>query len=156
MPRLVTPALLVVLGLLAGSAGQEAQAAAANRCTLNVTPLRFGLYNPISPVDGSSTGTIDYNCTGSTPITILLSAGSGSFAARQMRQGANALAYNLFLDAGGTQIWGDGTGGSQFFSDPAPRANTPNAVTIFGRIPARQTRAHIGAYSDRIVVTIIF
>jgi spore coat protein U-like protein len=50
-----------------------------------------------------------------------------------VRAGVEALTYNLYLDAGATQIWGDGTGGTQQYGPINPLNNQNINVTIFGR-----------------------
>src|ERR1700759_3584848 len=94
--------------------------AEANRCVVSVTPVRFGVYNPLLPGDIRTTGIITYTCTQSRPISIAITRGDGGFDSRVMGQAFNALSYNLYLDAAGTMVWGDGSGGSQVYRDPAP------------------------------------
>jgi spore coat protein U-like protein len=71
-----------------------------------------------------------------------------------MHNGANHLNYNLYLDAGLSLIWGDGTGGTSIYSATAVNA-VPVTVTVFGSIPASQD-AHTGAYTDSVKATINF
>jgi spore coat protein U-like protein len=131
-----------------------AQAAEANRCVVSVTPVQFGVYNPLLPGDMRTTGIVTYNCTESRPISISLTRGSASFYDRGMGQGLTALSYNLYLDAAGTMIWGDGSGGSQVYRDPAPPPDTNVSVPIYGRVPAHQRQVHVGMVDDSILVTI--
>jgi spore coat protein U-like protein len=69
------------------------------------------------------------------------------------------LDYNLYYDAGYTEIRGNGTGGSQtggatFTLTPgAPTQSTSD--TMYGRMPAGQNAA-VGTYSDSIMVTITY
>jgi len=71
-----------------------------------------------------------------------------------MRRGVNRLNYNLFLDAGLTQIWGDGTGGTSTYSATAVNG-VRVAVTVFGSILAGQD-VTVGRYRDTIRATINF
>jgi spore coat protein U-like protein len=64
------------------------------------------------------------------------------------------LFYNLFLDPVGAQIWGDGTGGSQFLTTRSTAGST--TVQVFGRIFAQQGAPRIGSYTDSISVSINF
>ena len=131
--------------------------AAPNRCTVRVTPVTFPPYNPLSSFGVWGRGAVSFKCSQSHPIMVLLGASQGGPATdRRMRQGRSALRYNLCLDAGCEVIWGDGSGGSQFYSNPAPPAGTRVTVPIYGRIPARQTHAKAGLYEDSLVVTTIF
>ena len=60
----------------------------------------------------------------------------------------------MYLDAACTIVWGDGTGGTQLFRDPAPPPNTNVAVPIYGCIRAGQRRAVLGSYSENFIVTV--
>lgn len=131
-----------------------ALAAEPNRCTVSVTPVRFGTYNPLVPGDIRTTGIVTYNCTQSRPISISITRGDGGFDSRVMGSGSNALTYNLYLDAAGATIWGDGSGGSQVYRDAAPPPDTNISVPVYGRVPARQRQAKVGLVDDTLVVTI--
>src|ERR1700752_3006161 len=97
------PALL--LALLPGVAE------AAATCSVSATSVVFGAFNPFGPAV-TSTGTISVTCSGGTassPYTIALSTGSGTYAQRYMN---STLKYNLYTSSAYTTVWGDGTGGS--------------------------------------------
>ena len=72
-----------------------------------------------------------------------------------MLKSSEALTYNLYLDASRTTIWGDGTGGTQAYSDPSAKKNQSVTVTIYGRIPAGQDVSAV-SYSNTITATINF
>lgn len=123
---------------------------ALSQCTISVTPVKFSSYDPSTA--NPSTGKIDYVCTSVTAITIGLSKGNASsYTPRQLKNGANSLNYNLYLDAAGTQIWGDGIGGitNQYTNSNA----TTGTVDIFGKIPSGQNGS-VGNYTDPITATI--
>lgn len=128
-----------------------AAAHAAPSCkNISVTPLGFGAYDVFvaSPLD--SAGTISYSCPRRTMPAVDISAGnSGSFSPRYLQQagGADQLAYNVYVDAARTQVWG---------TTPVPlpsgkRRSTP----YYGRIFALQD-VSVGSYSDTLVVTFNF
>ena len=71
--------LALVLALLAR------QALAA--CTATAVPVIFGAYNPVSGQVLDSAGRVDVSCVPSAGYTISMSAGLGSYAARQMASG---------------------------------------------------------------------
>jgi len=125
-------------------------------CSITTTGVSFGAYNVFDSTPVDSTGSVRYQCSGSTvSFTIRLSTGSGAtFNPRSMLVGASALNYNLYLDAARISIWGDGTSGTSFFLATNPSGKAVN-VPIFGRILAGQDVA-AGSYSDSIVVTIQF
>jgi spore coat protein U-like protein len=66
--------------------------------------------------------------------------------------GTTPLRYNLYLDAGRTQIFGDGTGGTVTFTGAT--AATAN-LTVYVRIFAQQS-VRSDSYSDSVVVTVTF
>lgn len=152
--RFAAAALLAAPLLLLGTGG----ALAANpTCTISVTPLAFGVYVPFSGAGLMSTGSIRYSCPSAASVSIIMDGGnSGSVANRILRNGAHPLSYNIYLDAGGTQIWGDGTGGSQYYINNQPQIAVNFTIPFYGRIPGSQTGAVVGAYSDTILVTIRF
>ena len=81
---------------------------------------------------------------------------ANSFRPRQMEFGRSRLDYNLYLDAAGTTIWGDGTGGTSVYMNQNPPQDANVDVTIYGRIPALQRSVRVGAYSDTLTVQIQF
>ena len=125
-------------------------------CSITTTGVSFGTYDVFhaSPVD--STGSVRYQCSGSTgTFTISLGTGSsGTFQPRTMVSGAEKLNYNLYLDAARTSIWGDATAGTSWFMEPNATGK-PVTLTVFGRIPSGQDVA-AGTYADTIIVTIQF
>jgi spore coat protein U-like protein len=129
-----------------------------DNCTISTVGVTFGSYNVFSPTPLNSIGSVTYRCTWfifSGQITVDLSQGSGTYASRQMHRGTEPLLYNLYLNAAATQIWGNGTGGSQRYG-PTTTPNGRNVtVNIFGRIPPGQD-VTVGNYTDTIVATINF
>lgn len=133
-------------------------ASAHAACSLSGAAIAFGTYNPISPTNLDSAGSVIYRCAGrDRNITITLSRGGGtSYATRRMVKGTEQLFYNLYRDAARTVIWGDGTGGTQAYTIGNPQPNNQDiSVPIFGRIPAGQN-VSVGSYNDTITVTLIF
>ena len=131
---------------------------AAINCTISTVGVAFGFYNVFNSTVLTSTGSVTICCTGvgagTDPVTVSLSKGNASsFQSRQMLRGIEPLSYSLFLDAGGSQIWGDGTAGTHQFASVSN--NQPVTLTIFGRVPAGQD-VSVGSYSDTIVATIDF
>ena len=130
-------------------------ASARAACTLAATPVSFGVYDVFQTSPTDSTGSITYRCgPQDNNITITISSGSSpGFAPRTLRDGGEALDYNLFLNAGFTQVWGDGTAGTQtYFIKNAPN-NKDTVLTVYARIPAGQD-ARAGTYNDAVVVTL--
>lgn len=140
-------------------------APAAVTCSVAIVGVAFGTYNPLATAATTAAGSITVTCTSTSPgsttvnITAIYGTGSsGTYAARTMRSGANALSYNLYFDAAYTQVRGDGTGGTTTGQATLTlgRNQTDSASgTLYGRVPAGQD-VPPGAYSDTIVVTVTY
>ena len=163
LPRRAFRAACVALSL----AGACAPAFAATwGCSLTVTALNFGAYNPFQTTPNQVNGTISATCsllTGNAATVTLLdtfsTGSSNSYATRTLVSGASTLNYNIYKDAAYTQIRGNGTGGS-LTGSATLNLTTTNPVqsvsgTIYGQIPAGQNVAP-GTYTDTMVVTLTF
>jgi spore coat protein U-like protein len=120
-------------------------------CTLSTSGIAFGGYDPFVNQDVDSAANISVLCDETTSYSIALSTGNGTYEVRAMTSGLHHLLYNLYVDASLTTVWGDGTGQSATVSDTQSVGN----YTVYGRIPAGQN-AHVGVYSDTIVITVTF
>lgn len=133
-------------------------------CAFSLSPtLSFGTYVPTasSPLDG--TGTFSYDCLavlGGGALTISLSAGEwGTLSQRRMASGSYRMNYQLYLDAGRNQVWGDGTNGTVVYgpvSLPVVLGHVGETRIVYGRIPAGQTGVGVGTYTDNVTITINF
>jgi spore coat protein U-like protein len=126
-------------------------------CTVAATPLAFGKYDPLRHNDGVTVSMLHYRCFGvPRRLTIGLTTGqSGSFRARKMRRGKDAIVYNLYLDAAGTQVWGDGTGGSQTFIVNSPSSGSEVNIPVYGRLFGDQNDS-AGNYHDDVSVLVTY
>jgi len=141
--------------LLAALAAAPSLARGAPSCSFAVgSDLGFGPYDPFSTAPRDAVSTLLYRCPPGQLMRISLDRGlAGSFAARELRQGAEVLRYNLYLDAARTVVWGDGSGGSS--AGPGVQVHGPGGTTtayVFGRIAPAQD-AVAGAFADTIRVT---
>jgi spore coat protein U-like protein len=153
-----------VFGLGAGSvataddtANMTVTATVVNTCQLRNTPLLgFGALNPLTVNTDVAIG-IDWACTNGFVTSIALGGGgSGNIAARTMASGGNALPYQLYTNAGRTTIFGDGTTGS-LVPVTGVGYGTTNTVQVYGRVTqAAAQAAPAGAYTDTVLVTILF
>jgi spore coat protein U domain-containing protein, fimbrial subunit CupE1/2/3/6 len=147
--------LLAASGAVIGSVLVIALPALAS-CTISTTGVSFGTYDVFASAPLDSTGSVTYRCSDTGPITVFLGkGGAATFNPRRMLKVSEALTYNLYLDASRTTIWGDGTGGSQAYSNSSPVKNQNITVTIYGRVPAGQD-VTAGSYSNTITATINF
>jgi len=153
LKRSIVAVAVASLALTAGPVHADIQ------CSIgSVSPVTFPVYDVFRGVPTDAQGSVTYSCrgVGQRTVTIDLSAGgAGQFNPRQMRASSEALAYNLFLDAGGGTIWGDGTGGTARYGPFQPPNNSPVVVPIFGRIPPGQNAAP-GTYTDSVLLTLNF
>lgn len=148
--------LLTVLAVALSSLGALPGAEAA--CSISTTAVNFGTYDVFAMSPRDATGQITFRCSAPRPplVTINLDRGGApSFDPRQMRNGAETLNYNLYLDSTRTTIWGDGTAGSQAYTQASPLPNRNINVDVFGRIPAGQD-VSAGIYSNTVTATIQF
>ena len=148
---------LTALAALAALGAPPARAASITSCTVTVTGVVFGIYTPMQASALDMNGTISIACsgvTGNNALTIDLSTGaSNSYTTRTLVGGSATLAYNLYVDAGYHQVWGNGTGGSAE-GGASIRNNAPNAsLAIYGAIAAGQDPPP-GSYADTILVTV--
>lgn len=157
-PRLAALTRVAVIAALCVLGG-AARVDAAN-CSISTTPIVFGVYNvfTIAPID--STGSVVYRCNGNPNVLITISSGqNGTFSPRAMTKtsggGTDKMAYNLYLDAARTTVWGDYSSGTSAFVDNSPQNNREQEATIYGRIPAQQD-VSAGSYADTVTITLNF
>jgi len=154
-------ALFAVMIILAFATPILAHAAgptiSSGLCTVSATPLAFGRYDPLGRHDGLTVSMLHYRCFGTHKrLTIGLTTGqSGSFRARRMRRGKDAVVYNLYLDAAGTQVWGDGSGGSQAYVVNSPSSGIDVSIPVYGRLFGDHNDS-AGDYHDNVSVLVTF
>ncbi|HEU4623070.1 MAG TPA: spore coat U domain-containing protein [Burkholderiaceae bacterium] len=122
-----------------------------------VNALSFGSYTGFS--SASATTQIRVSCLGAAvfvPIQLKLSAGNAfGYSPRRLSGGGNTLAYNLYLDAANTRVWGDGTGGTEYLSQSIVISLGTQTFTVYGFIPAGQSPPP-GTYTATITATLTF
>lgn len=147
--------------LLMGLGALPAQA--STTCSASLSDINFGPVNPFgSQVD--VTATLNYSCTissilSSSRVRMCFSIGAGAqgagnFNPRQMTSGANPLYFNLYKDSGRSLIWG--TRSNSYGAVEATleigallgSASASGSFTVYGRVPAGQTTAVPGNYSN--------
>lgn len=147
-------ACVIALAILS-TARVDAQLLPPPNCTLGMSSVAFGTYNPLSATSLDTTGTLTYSCNLTAPLpTIALSRGSSSsYTPRTMTSaGGGVLQYNLYLDALHLLIWGDG---ADLTTMRFVGVGLLGQVTFYGSIPAHQS-APAGVYGDTLVATIYF
>ncbi len=123
-------------------------------CTVSVSNMDFGVIDAavIAPVD--QTATVTVSCTNQADYTVGLDQGTHSgvasgLSARNMANGAQLLAYNLYQDAARTITWGLAPGAAGLGT------GSNQAITVFGRILPHQ-QALAGTYTDSVVVVVTY
>jgi spore coat protein U-like protein len=153
--------ILAVVTFVGALAAEPARASGIT-CSLAATSLVFGEYVPFysSPTDVTATVTVNCTATGSAtvPLTgsISLSSTSPSYS-RQLTDGMYTLRYHTYQNAARTTFWGNGSGlGATVAVSGMVGPSTPfqQAYTVYGRIPARQSSAPVGAYTDQITAVL--
>ena len=120
-------------------------------CALNGGTLSFGAYTSGQQTDLDVDGTINYvNCSGTLTFA-LDGGGSGDINARQMRQGANRLNYQIYRTSSRTAVFGTG-------ADAQGKiliGTQTGSLTVYGRIPKNQVVPD-GVYTDIVNITLTF
>lgn len=125
-------------------------------CTISTSPLTFGTFDPVvahavAPLD--STGAVTITCTKGAAPTVDLNLGQyASASVRRMWGGTDHLTYELYQDAGRTQVWGTGV---QSMTPPVAPGKAPRSFTVYGRIAGGQDVV-AGSYSDTVTATVNF
>lgn len=125
-------------------------------CSIAATDLVFGTYDAsaVAPNDASSTVTV--TCSNGSIFDVGLDSGNGAGATvlnRKMTSGINTLAYIMYLNAGRTTIWGDGSLGTS--TNGGVGSNAAQTFTVYGRIPTAQF-VNAGAYADLVTATVTY
>jgi spore coat protein U-like protein len=146
----------------AGTASNTFQVTATinSACTVSGSTLNFGgAIDPLAtatPVDATST--LSLTCTNTTPYAVSLNAGvnagsATSFASRTMKSGSDTLAYQIYLDAGRSTVWGDGSSSSSTKSGTG--TGSQQSISVYGRIPSLANVVP-GSYTDTVTVTVTY
>lgn len=150
---------VVVCVIVAAALAISAEAAS---CTVSAS-MAFGPYASILSEARDTIGDLSVVCTGTAneQVTVTISAnlGGGTFSARTLSSGSSTLTYTLYTDLAHTLLWGDGTSGSNVISGTFNLDSTGNAneaYNFYGHIPAGQSLAKVGSYSDMLTVSMSY
>lgn len=132
-------------------------------CTINAATLDFGS-NPgttlvSSAINGSTT--VSVTCTNLSPYSIGMDNGANvSGSQRRMKNGANFLNYNLYVDSLHANPWTTASSNSTCTTTSDCYLGTGNgsaqSVNIYGVVPSTGTAPPTGAYADTVVMTITY
>jgi len=134
------------------------QVTIVNSCTVTAPTLNFGnaVNSLIAAISVSVTGNVA--CTGTSPVTVSFSTGSGTYVQRKMTNGAPFVNYNIYKEAAHINVLGDGTGATVTIPLTPSGGNVVAAndqFGIFGQTNAGQAVAN-GTYTDTVTVTVTF
>lgn len=146
----------LVLLLLAAAMAWCGQAQ-AQTCTATPSNLDFGNVNPIAGAAVARSGTINITCNW-TLISLQPNAqvclNLSTATARALANGGNTIQYNLYQDAGNTQLWGSTASGNTpiSVSIPKPLIGTAGNATVnfYGQITAGQTTIPTSGNADTV------
>ena len=163
MKRILVVAVLGLVALLPAGANAQTtanmaiSASVAANCTISVTSVAFGAYDPLvanasAPKDAN--GSVTVTCTKGSVPTVGLGLGSNpSGTTRQMTAGAgNFLTYELYSASDYSTVWGTGTAA---YTATAAVNKNPRTFTVYGRVPGGQDAA-TGTYGDTVLATVNF
>lgn len=125
-------------------------------CSVVATDLAFGNYDASSATPNDASSTVTVTCSNGALFDVGLDSGNGSGATvlnRKMTSGINTLAYQMYTNAGRTQIWGDGSLGTN--TQGGLGNASAQAYTVYGRIAAAQF-VNSGAYADLVTATVTY
>jgi spore coat protein U-like protein len=150
---------LIVLPAAGPAFADECTGGAAGTVSVMATSLDFAEYDARTAGADVNTFTVTASCSGGgggavlPPLQLALSTGDGSYAQRRMEKGADTLDYQVFLNAGLTQIWGDGSGATAIASTGGGTASQNFAG--YGAISPGQW-VSAGSYADSLTVTVSY
>jgi len=145
------------------SANLGVSASVSANCTIVANAVAFGAYDPVEAnlsADKDQSGSVDVRCTNGSAAAISLGQGANADtgstntdpARRMIANGADYLSYDLYSDSGRNTEWGNDTDSDLEITGTGDLDN----YEIFGTIPAGQTAAKVGSYSDTVVATVTF
>lgn len=129
-------------------------AAVTKSCYVTANDLNFGTNGLLTSVVSGST-TLAVQCSNGTPYNIGLDAGlngGGNVNARKMLFGTDSISYQLYQNAGLTQVWGNTVGTNTV---PGSGTGSTQSYTVYGRVPP-QTTPTPGQYKDLITVYVTY
>ena len=131
--------------------------ASISSCSVSSAGIAFPAYDTVTKAQVDSTGTITVTCTGSgnENLSLNLTGGyTGSCSPRQMRNGGDALGYQVYRNAARTQAFCDGGNRLDISINFGGGSTQTHSYTMYGRVTANQNPAWGNGYSDSLTVAL--
>lgn len=153
----IAATLLVAAAAQASTSARfEVSATVTADCSISVTDLSFGQYDPLgqnSSRELNAAAGVSMICTREARAKIVIDSGRNPMSGtRGMSSGDQRVAYQIYRDASRTQVWGNGADAQQFVS---AGVQNPQQFVVYARIPPGQEVAS-GTYSDVVMATVEF
>ncbi|WP_439589208.1 Csu type fimbrial protein [Hydrogenophaga sp.] len=124
--------------------------ATCNIHSVSPTDVDFGSIQSTA-IDTDAAGALSVNCTPGTDYTIGLDGGENfSGGERRMAKGTDYVAYELYRDAGRSQVWGNDLAGSL----AGTGSGSAQTIPVYGRIASANSPA--GDYTDVVIATVTY
>ncbi len=161
---IAAPLAVAVLVALSGTAAAVERSTTLNvsatvntNCAITAGAIDFGVFD--GETDVTRTSTITVRCTNGTPFNVNLSAGnSGNFTARELRNGSDALVYNLYTSGTFGTVWGDATGSTGRIGGTGAGMGSAQNLTVHARLRAQDNQGDFdaGSYTDVVTATVVY
>jgi spore coat protein U-like protein len=161
-----TQRALLAAGLIAASAAAfaatttttfQVTANVAAQCNVTAADLGFGAVDPLGGnVDQATTITV--KCTKNSAYTVGLNAGAttgATIAQRLMANGTDTMDYNLYKEAGRSNVWGNSAVSPSWVAGTGAGLGTAQVLTVYGRVPSGQTNLAVGSYTETAVTVTV-
>ena len=128
-------------------------------CTISTSTVNFGVV-PQLPTKTAGQGTVTVTCAAGSAWTVTLNSGQDPFGGSRSMSvgGVPKVSYELYKDAGFTQVWGDSGFAATYPAGSGVAgvgSGAAQVTTVFGQAGS-QPMASPGNYTDIVVATVNF
>ncbi len=141
-------------GLTGASSTDTWTAKISAKCNLAATDINFGSVGLLT-ANVDSTGTLNVQCTNTTPYTISINGGLSSATdpkLRKMTLSSNSVTYGIYSDSARTTAWGSLAGATI----SGTGTGFTQTLNMYGRVPPQSPTPPPGTYSDTLVATVTY
>ena len=138
------------------TSNMQVQITIENACDITTAPgaMDFSTHASNETAAIAAQQSFSVTCTPGATYTVGFSGGaSGDIAARTMVNGANSVGYQLYQEAGHTNVWG--TAAADLVSGTGD--GTAQDLTVYGAVPTgANLNVPAGVYTDTVVLSVTF